>query len=79
MIVSNAIPSASAVYANALFTGLPKSSFSGLLQIISQFSTSETMRVSIVNGSNDAGIVAHYDGKAATSYQWYGVLWYLAE
>lgn len=78
MTVSSAVPSASATYANAFFTGLPKAKITGRLFTLNQFSTSKAMRVSVANGTNDAAIASHYDGVSASGNQFYGTFWYIA-
>lgn len=78
MVISTTLPSGGSSYSNQLFSGLPKAKSTGANYLINQYSTGASLRISLVNGTNDAVLSPHYDSKAASGGQWYGTFWYLA-
>lgn len=78
LAVGTEVPAASALYSNAFFTGLPKTATPGTTCALMQYSTGMSLRLSIVNGSNDAGIAPHYNHVQPSHDQYYGTFWYIA-
>ncbi len=79
LIVSGSVPSSSASFSNAIFTGLPKLSETGATIILSQYSSYKTFRLGMGNNGDNAYIAPHYDSPAASTGQYYGTFWYITE